>query len=46
MDDYDRVCPNCGNDDITISNDEGYECDECNCKWDTEPDGNLLWLED
>lgn len=42
-DDLPCNCPRCDADDLCIDNDEGMECMECGCWFDTEPDGTVIW---
>ena len=36
-------CPRCESDNLCICNDEGMECMECGCWFETEPDGSIIW---
>lgn len=39
-------CPRCGSTDLIICNDEGYECEECGAWFDTDDDGDLIFVYD
>jgi hypothetical protein len=43
-DDLPAECPKCESDDLCIDNVEGMECMKCGCWFDTEPDGQLVWI--
>lgn len=42
-DDLPAECPKCESTDLCICNDNGMECIECGCWFDTEPDGAVVW---
>jgi len=36
-------CPECGSDDLCIDNELGMECMNCDCWFDTDSVGLVLW---